>query len=468
MMSSKDLKLKEKLFSSKNDIKGNFKFVESDILYPFCDNYIDYLNRSKTEREAVSSAVELLHANGFEEYDSNRCYNAGDKFYWVNKKKSLIAVVVGEKSLDEGLLITAAHIDSPRLDLKPMPLYEDSSMAFFKTHYYGGIKKYLWTAIPLSMHGVVVLADGKEVTINIGEDEKDPVFCITDLLPHLSHKTQANKTMSEVITGEQLNIVLGSVPYLSEEKIEEPVKMNVLNILHDMYGLTEDDFISAEIEIVPAMKARYVGLDKSMIGSYGQDDRVCAYSGLKALCDLNKPEKTCMLILADKEEIGSVGNTGMNSDILRNFITMLCRGFSCIPENVFLNSKCLSADVNAAYDPNFPEVYEKKNTAQFNHGPTFSKYTGSGGKGGSNDASAEYVGQIRLALDSEKLPWQIGELGKVDEGGGGTVAQYVSRLGIDTIDIGVGILTMHSPYELSSCLDVYSLYRVMNCFYRKL
>jgi len=467
-MSTKDMKLRDKLFSSKNDIKENFKFVGSDDLHIFCDDYMEYLDLSKTEREAVASAVELLREKGFAEYNCNYSYVAGDKFYWINKKKSLIAVVVGKNGLDKGMLITAAHIDSPRLDLKPMPLYEDSSMAFLKTHYYGGVKKYQWTAIPLAMHGVVILADGSEVTINIGEDEKDPVFCITDLLPHLSRKTQANKTMAEVISGEQLNIVIGSAPYLSEDKIEEPVKMNVLSILHDNYGLTEDDFISAEIEIVPAMKARYVGLDRSMIGSYGQDDRVCAYSGLRALCDLEKPEKTCMLVLADKEEIGSVGNTGMNSDILRNFITVLCRGFNCVPENVFMNSKCLSADVNAAFDPNFAEVYEKKNTAHLNQGPTFSKYTGSGGKSGSNDASAEYVGQIRLALDSEKLPWQIGELGKVDEGGGGTVAQYISRLGIDTIDIGVGILTMHSPYELSSCLDVYALYKVMNCFYRKL
>ena len=467
-MSKNDLKLKEKLFSTKNNLKENFKFVESDKLFAFCNEYMGFLNDSKTEREAVNSAVDLLISNGFEEYDCNKEYSAGDKVYLVNKRKSLFAVVFGKENLEKGMLITAAHIDSPRLDLKPMPIYEDSSMAFLKTHYYGGVKKYQWTAIPLAIHGIIVLSDGREVTINIGEDDNDPVFCITDLLPHLSHKTQANKTMADVIAGEQLNIVIGSAPYISDEDISEPVKMNVLNILNERYGITEDDFISAEIEIVPAMKARYIGLDKSMIGSYGQDDRVCAYSALRALCDLKKPDKTCLVVLADKEEIGSVGNTGMNSDILRNFITVLCKGFNCMPEAVFMNSKCLSADVNAAYDPNFPEVYEKKNTAHFNQGPTFSKYTGSGGKGGSNDASAEYIGQIRMALDAEKLPWQIGELGKVDEGGGGTVAQFISRLGIDTIDIGVGILTMHSPYELSSCLDVYALYKVMNCFYRKL
>ena len=466
-MSKKDQKLKDKLFSSKCRDHEQFRFAKTDDIYRFCDEYMEFLNSSKTEREAVRTSAGILSECGFEPYDPMRTYKAGDKVVWVNKRKSLIAAVIGKERMDRGVLISAAHIDSPRLDLKPVPLYEDSSIAYFKTHYYGGIKKYQWVAIPLSIHGIVILADGSEVTVSIGEDENDPVFYISDLLPHLSHKTQANKTMPNIITGEQLNVVIGSCPYLSDDKIDEPVKLNVLNILNSRYGITEDDFISAEIEIVPAMKSRYVGFDRSMIGAYGQDDRVSAYTALKALCELNEPDKTCILVLADKEEIGSVGNTGMNSDILKHFITSLCRMSGCYPESVFMNSKCLSADVNAAYDPNFTEVYEKHNTACLNQGPVLSKYTGSGGKGGSNDASAEFVGQIRMAFDSENIPWQIGEVGKVDEGGGGTVAQFVSRLGIDTVDIGVGLLSMHSPYELSSCLDVYALYRAVNCFYRK-
>ena len=467
-MAKKEQNLKDKLFSSRLKKNEQYKYVKSDVLNTFSVEYMNYLNNSKTEREAVKSAVTILEKNGFTPFDFDKVYKAGDKVYWENKRKSLFAAVIGRKDLNEGALITAAHIDSPRLDLKPNPLYEESSIAYFKTHYYGGIKKYQWTAIPLSLHGIVVLADGKEVTINVGEDENDPVFYISDLLPHLSHRTQAKKTMPEVISGEQLNIVIGSTPYLSEEKLEDPVKLNVLNILYNKYGITEDDFISAELEVVPAMKSRFVGFDKSLIAAYGQDDRVCGYTALRALCDIDTPEKTCILVLADKEEIGSVGNTGMNSDLLRHFITVLCRSFGCYPEPVFMKSKCLSADVNAAYDPNFSEVYERNNTAYLNKGPTISKYTGSGGKGGSNDASAEFVGQLRIAFDSESIPWQIGELGKVDEGGGGTVAMFISRLGIDTIDIGVGLLTMHSPYELSSCLDVYALYKAMNCFYRKL
>ncbi|MBQ8994860.1 MAG: aminopeptidase [Oscillospiraceae bacterium] len=459
-------KLQKKLLSQKGSSISVGRSLDDNAISSFSHDYIEFLNNSKTEREAVASSVEFLKERGFVPFDPDKKYRPGDKAYWVNHQKSLIAFIVGSESLEKGTLITAAHIDSPRLDLKPRPLYEEASLAYFRTHYYGGIKKYQWTAIPLSIHGVVVLSDGREISVFIGEDDLDPVFYISDLLPHLSRKSQAGKTMGEIIVGEQLNVILGSKPIEYNEEIKDPVKLNVLHILNEKYDIVEDDLISAELEIVPAMTARYVGFDKSMIASYGQDDRVCAYTGLRALAELNAPKKTCILVLADKEEIGSVGNTGMNSDMLRNFITLLSHSLDVIPEKVFINSKCLSADVNVAYDPNFAEVYERQNTAYLNCGPTLSKYTGSGGKGGSNDASAEFLGEVRNAFDSEDVPWQIGELGKVDEGGGGTVAQFVSRLGIDTIDIGVGLLSMHSPYELSSCFDVYALFKAVNCFFR--
>ena len=432
----------------------------------FCDGYMTFLDCAKTEREASREAVSTLTANGFHSFDPDKTYKSGDKIYWLNHKKSVIAAVIGTRPFDDGFLITAAHIDSPRLDVKPKPLYEEANLAFLKTHYYGGIKKYQWTAVPLAIHGTVVLKSGKEINVCIGEETSDPVFYITDLLPHLARKTQGNKTMGEIISGEQLNILLGSQPYDDVEK--DAVKINMLRLLNERYGMIEDDFISAELEIVPAYKARYIGLDRSFIGAYGQDDRVCGYAALSALSELGTPDKTCIMVLADKEEIGSVGNTGLCSDMLKNFIALLCTPHHVSPERVYINSKCLSADVNVAYDPNFPEVYERRNAAYLNCGPTLSKYTGSGGKGGSNDASAEYLGELRRAFDEDNVPWQIGELGKVDEGGGGTVARYVSSLGIETIDIGVGLLSMHSPYELSSCYDVFALYSAISCFYEKL
>ena len=432
----------------------------------FCDGYMTFLDCAKTEREASREAVSTLTANGFHSFDPDKTYKSGDKIYWLNHKKSVIAAVIGTRPFDDGFLITAAHIDSPRLDVKPKPLYEEANLAFLKTHYYGGIKKYQWTAVPLAIHGTVVLKSGKEINVCIGEETSDPVFYITDLLPHLARKTQGNKTMGEIISGEQLNILLGSQPYDDVEK--DAVKINMLRLLNERYGMIEDDFISAELEIVPAFKARYIGLDRSFIGAYGQDDRVCGYAALSALSELGTPDKTCIMVLADKEEIGSVGNTGLCSDMLKNFIALLCTPQHVSPERVYINSKCLSADVNVAYDPNFPEVYERRNAAYLNCGPTLSKYTGSGGKGGSNDASAEYLGELRRAFDEDNVPWQIGELGKVDEGGGGTVARYVSSLGIETIDIGVGLLSMHSPYELSSCYDVFALYSAISCFYEKL
>ncbi len=462
----KKKKLGEELLSKQGKPFSVPLAVCDDEVTAFCNGYMSFLNRAKTEREASKEAVSILSERGFQCFDPEKAYRPGDRVYWLNHKKSVIAAVIGTKPFEEGFLITAAHVDSPRLDVKPKPLYEETNLAFLKTHYYGGIKKYQWTAIPLAIHGTVVLKDGREITVCIGEDTTDPVFYITDLLPHLARKAQGSKTMGEIISGEQLNIILGSLPYAGEEK--DAVKINMLRILNERYGMIEDDFISAELEVVPAYRARYIGLDRSFIGAYGQDDRVCGYTALMALAEMESPSKTCVVVLADKEEIGSVGNTGLCSDMLKNFISLLCAPRQVAPERVYLCSKCLSADVNAAYDPNFPEVYERRNAAYLNCGPTLSKYTGSGGKGGSNDASAEYLGELRRAFDEGKIPWQIGELGKVDEGGGGTVARYVSSLGIETIDIGVGLLSMHSPYELSSCYDVYALYSAISCFFSKL
>lgn len=457
--------LKEKLFSKQGTPFLGAK-QDDETVYDFCNHYMTFLDKGKTEREAALTAVEFLSQKGFTEFVPGTCYRKGEKVYWFNHKKSVLAAVIGSEPFENGFLVVAAHIDSPRLDVKPRPLYEEASLAFFKTHYYGGVKKYQWTAIPLSMHGTVILSDGSEVILNIGEDENDPVLYITDLLPHLARKSQGNKTMPEIITGEQLNVLLGSIPM--EDVDKDAVKLNILRLLNEKYGMTEDDLISAEIEIVPAFHARYAGLDRSFVAAYGQDDRVCGYTAMRALTELENPSKTCLLVLADKEEIGSIGNTGLSSDMLRHFISMLCSPHEVAPEVVMIHSKCLSADVNVAYDPNFPEVYEKRNSAFMNCGPILSKYTGQGGKSTTNDASAEMIGEIRRAFDSESIPWQIAELGKVDEGGGGTVARFISLLGIDTIDIGVGILSMHSPYELSSCYDIFALYRALRCFYSKL
>ena len=456
--------LEEQLFAKKENAFKSFAAKHADELESYCNGYMEFLNNAKTEREFAKKAAELLQANGFKPFEAGKAYAAGERVYWLNCKKSLIAAVIGSKPLEAGMNITAAHIDSPRLDLKPNPLYEESGLAYFKTHYYGGIKKYQWSALPLALHGTVILRDGTSVDVSIGEDADDPIFYITDLLPHLARKVQGTRTMGEVLTGEELNILLGSEPF-DDEKVKEPVKLNVLRALNEKYGMVESDFVSAEFEMVPALKSKYVGFDKTLIAAYAHDDRVCSYTALTALLDVTAPEKTCLCILADKEEIGSMGNTGLNSDMLRNFTAMLCRPVGAAPELVFLNSKCLSADVNAAFDPTFPSVHERMNAAFLNCGPVISKYTGSGGKGGSNDASAEFMGEVRRVLDGAEIPWQVAELGKVDEGGGGTVAQYVSHLGIDTVDVGVALLSMHAPYEIAASWDVFATMKAMYAFY---
>ena len=431
----------------------------------FCEGYKKYLDEAKIERETVDFFVKEAEARGYTKFDRTKKYNAGDKVYFNNRGKAIILCVFGKKSIAEGVKISAAHIDSPRLDLKPNPLYEDNSLAFFKTHYYGGIKKYQWTAIPLALHGVIVKANGETVKVCIGEDDNDPQFVITDLLPHLA-ADQMKQTMSDGIKGEQLNILIGSRPFSKDEGADK-VKLNIMKILNEKYGIVEGDFLSAELELVPAFKARDIGLDRSLIGAYGHDDKVCAYPAAYAIFDVVDPEFTCLTVLADKEETGSDGNTGLNSSYMKYFISDLAVMEGVEPWRVMSASECLSADVNAAYDPNFPEVSERKNSSYVNNGVVITKYTGARGKGGTSDASAEYMGKIRRMLNANDVVWQIGELGKVDAGGGGTVAMYVANLDIDTIDLGVPVLSMHAPFEIVSKLDVYMAYKAFKVFFEQ-
>ena len=388
--------------------------------------------------------------------------SAGDKIYRINRGKAVIAAIIGSEPIESGVRLCAAHIDSPRLDLKQFPLYEDNEMALFKTHYYGGIKKYQWTAIPLSLHGVIIKSDNSSVKVNIGEDENDPVFCVTDLLPHLATE-QMKRNLAQGIKGEELNIVVGSRPFKDDEA-SEAVKLNILNILNEKYGIIEDDFISAELEAVPAFKAKDIGFDRSMIGSYGHDDRVCAYTALSATLDCENPKHTVVTILTDKEETGSDGNTGLCSAYLKYFIADLAAEFGTEGRTVLSASECLSADVNSAFDPTFPDVLERNNCAYINKGVCVTKFTGSRGKSGTSDASAEFVGRVRNLLDSKNVIWQTGELGKVDMGGGGTVAAYIANLNVDTIDVGVPVLSMHAPYEIVSKIDVYMAYKAFSVF----
>lgn len=431
----------------------------------FCEGYKKYLDEAKIERETVDFFVKEAEARGYTEFDRTKKYNAGDKVYYNNRGKAIILCVFGKKSIAEGVKISAAHIDSPRLDLKPNPLYEDNSLAFFKTHYYGGIKKYQWTAIPLALHGVVVKANGESVKVCIGEDDNDPQFVITDLLPHLAGD-QMKQTLNDGIKGEQLNILIGSRPFSKDEGANK-VKLNIMKILNEKYGIVESDFLSAELELVPAFKARDIGFDRSLIGAYGHDDKVCAYPAAQAIFDVEAPEYTCLTVLADKEETGSDGNTGLHSSYMKYFISDLAVMENVEPWRVLSASECLSADVNAAFDPNFPEVSERKNSSFVNNGVVITKYTGARGKGGTSDASAEYMGKIRRMLNANDVVWQIGELGKVDAGGGGTVAMYVANLDIDTIDLGVPVLSMHAPLEVVSKLDVYMAYKAFKVFFEQ-
>ena len=455
--------LKEKLLSKRKNSGLTMSEKDVEKADRFCEDYKAFLKNAKTEREAVIEAVNAAESAGFKEYVYGKKYKAGDKFYYVNRKKAVILGVMGKKPLSEGVRIAVAHIDSPRMDLKQNPLYESDELALFKTHYYGGIKKYQWTCIPLSLHGVIFKADGEEVTVRIGEDEGDPVFCITDLLPHLATE-QMKRPAPSIVKGEELNILIGSRPFRDDD-VSDKVKLNIMDILNKKYGIIEDDFISAELEAVPAFNASDVGFDRSLVGSYGHDDRVCAYPALRAVLDCKAPEKTALTVLTDKEETGSDGNTGLNSSYLPYFIFDLAKTHGFDERQVISNSECLSADVNAAYDPTFPDVTEKRNSAHINYGVCVTKFTGSRGKSGTSDASAEYVSRIRKLFDSNDVIWQTGELGKVDAGGGGTVAQFVANLNIDVIDVGIPVLSMHAPFEIVAKNDVYNGYKAFICFF---
>ena len=430
----------------------------------FCEGYKAFLDEGKTERECVKKAVELLKAAGYAEFDTQGSYQPGDKVYYVNRNKAIIATTFGEKSVKEGIRMNGAHIDSPRLDLKPSPVYEKDDMALFKTHYYGGIRKYQWATIPLAMHGVIVKKNGETVELNLGEKPGDPVFCITDLLPHLSAE-QNERKLKDGIKGEELNIVIGSIPYTDDE-VKEPVKLMALKLMNEQFGITEKDFLRAEVEFVPAHKASDVGFDRSMVGAYGQDDRICAYTALMAEIDTKNPTYTTMTILTDKEEIGSEGNTGLNSNYVGDYITYLAELEGVNPKEVFRNTICLSSDVNAAYDPTFASVYDQLNSSYVNKGCVLTKYTGARGKSGSNDASAELMAKVIGIMEKEGVYWQIGELGAVDVGGGGTIAKFVASMNIDVVDLGVPILSMHAPFELASKLDVLNTYRAFKSFYK--
>ncbi len=430
----------------------------------FCEGYKAFLQAAKTERECNKAVIAKAQSLGFVPFDPFASYKPGDKVYYDNRGKSVILCVIGKKSVAEGVKIVASHIDSPRLDMKPTPLYEDTEMAYFKTHYYGGIRKYQWTAIPLSLHGVFVKKDGSVIDVRLGEDKDDPQFVVTDLLPHLA-KEQSKRSLSEGIKGEELNLVIGSRPFKSDEG-SELVKLQILKLLCDKYGVDETDFMSAELEAVPAFEVRDIGFDRSLIGGYGHDDRVCAYPAMEALFTLDVPEHTCLTVLADKEEIGSDGNTGLNSSFMKYFIEDLADMQGAKARHVLHNSDCLSADVTAAFDPTFPQVYDKTNTSFVNHGVSIAKYTGARGKGGASDANAEYVGKIRAILDNADVHWQIGEMGKVDEGGGGTVALYIANLDVNVVDLGVPVLSMHAPFEVVAKTDVYSTFKACEAFYR--
>ena len=467
-MAKKDLEeLKKKLFVSKEngwlDLNNNTK---QDI-FSYAKGYINYLNNSKTEREIISSSKKIAEENGFKNIEKIKELKPGDKVYYINHEKSMYLAIIGKDDIEKGLNIIGAHADSPRLDLKPNPLYEDSELAFFKTHYYGGIKKYQWTTIPLAIHGVIVKANGEKVEVKIGEDENDPIFTITDLLPHLA-QDQMEKKLKNGIDGEDLNLLVGSIPY--DKDISEAVKLNILNILNEKYGITEVDFTSSELELVPAMPCRSMGFDNSMVAGYGQDDKICVYASLTALMKIEKTKRTAVCIISDKEEIGSMGNTGMESHVFDTFIAEILNKMGINKPNlldkVFCNSKMLSADVDAALDPIYASVSERNNASYLGKGVGLNKYTGARGKSGASDANAEFVAEVRNIFEKNNVRYQISELGKVDVGGGGTIAYILANKGVDVIDCGVPILSMHSPYEVSSKFDLYSVYQGYMAFWK--
>lgn len=462
-------KLAERLVSKK-ELTWDKLPKEMKQIFAFNEEYKIFLDNCKTERESIDEIIVAAKKKGFKSFTmaSKSKLKPGDKIYVLNKNKNIALIVIGQEALEKGIKIIGSHLDSPRLDIKPNPLYESVDLALLKTHYYGGIKKYQWLSLPLALHGVVVKADGNKINIVIGENDGDPVFTITDLLPHLA-KDQMEKKMREAISGEGLNILVGSIP-IPDKEVKDRVKLALLDYLNKEYGLMEEDFISAELEAVPAGKARDIGFDRSLIASYGQDDRVCAFSSLKAIENIKDVEKTVMALFLDKEEIGSTGSTGAQGHFLENIIAEIVAAVNgeyseLVCRRTLANSKFISADVNAAIDPNYEEVMEKMNACKMGYGIVITKYTGSGGKYSANDADAEFVGEIRKLFNENKVIWQTGELGKVDQGGGGTIAQYIAKYTMDVLDCGVGLLGMHSTFEVASKADVYMAYKAYNVFF---
>ena len=466
-MSEKTKQLKEMLFNQKKNGIDVFTEDELNACDEFCEGYKEFLGTHKTEREVAAYVEDVAQKNGFVKFDEfGGALNAGDKVYYANRGKAIILCVKGKRSIKDGVRISAAHIDSPRLDLKQCPIYEQDGVGYFKTHYYGGIKKYQWTTIPLSLHGRICKTDGSFVDVNIGENPDEPKFCITDILPHLGGE-QMQRKANEIVKGEELNVVIGSRPFKDDDESER-IKLNLLSLLYEKYGIVERDFLSAELELVPAYTVDDIGFDRSMIGGYGHDDRVCSYPALQAILDIDEaPEYTAITVLTDKEETGSDGNTGLNSSYLKYFVEDLARLEGFEGRDVLRNSKCLSADVNAAYDPTWSTVFEKNNASFINNGVCVTKFTGARGKSGTSDASAEFCAWVGNLLDENGVLWQTGELGKVDGGGGGTVAMYIANMDVDTIDVGVPVLSMHAPYEIVSKIDVYSAYKAFLTFFTK-
>ena len=457
--------IKDNLINKKTSGWLHVSDDDKNNIFNFCDEYIDFMNKSKTEREAVKTIVNMLNKKGFKNINDLEKLKPNDKIYYINRDKNVFASIIGNDTIEKGINFIGAHLDSPRLDLKTNPLYEEANMAYLKTHYYGGIKKYQWTTIPLSIHGVIVKPDGEKIEICIGEDDKDPIFTITDLLPHLANE-QMQKKLNKAIEGEDLNLLIGNIPI--DDK-EDSVKTNILNILNKKYGVSEIDFTSSEIELVPTFKAKSLGLDESMVAAYGQDDKVCSYVSIKSLLNIDNPSKTCICILSDKEEIGSVGNTGMESNALNYFISEILNKLNINKPNlidkIYMNSKMLSADVDAGYDPIYSSVSDKNNSSYISRGVFINKYTGSGGKYQASDANAEYMAYIRKILEDNNIKYQVSELGKIDIGGGGTIAYILANKGIEVVDAGISVLSMHAPYEVTSKFDIYEAYRTYKAFW---
>ena len=461
--------LKEKLFNKKQVGWENLETRQKEEIFNFCKGYMDFLNKAKTEREFIKESKRVAEENGFKDISQFESLNPGDRVYYINRDKSMYLAVIGQEKMENGLHIIGSHVDSPRLDLKPNPLYEDTGFAYFKTHYYGGIKKYQWTTIPLSIHGVIVKTNGEKIELNIGENDSDPIFTITDLLPHLA-MDQMEKKLKNGVEGENLNLLIGSIPFDGESGTDR-VKLNIINILNKKYGITESDLYSAEIELVPAFKARTMGFDESLVAAYGQDDKICAYTSLMAMMNLEKVKNTAVCILSDKEEIGSMGNTGMESHMFDYFVSELLNKAGenrvNLLDKVFCFSKMLSSDVDAGFDPIYASVSDKNNAGFLGRGIALVKYTGARGKSGASDANAEFVAWTRNMLEKNSIKYQLTELGKVDIGGGGTIAYILANKGTDVIDCGVPVLSMHAPYEVTSKFDIYEAFKTYKAFWNE-